>query len=203
MFFSRIVLLPLDSSFLVGASTTDYIFAPSAELVIHMIAVVNQTSPMDLSQQPLFSTVWSLSMDALLDEIFTAETRYTFYKREKTIISITLVDQVYYVSNVQQPIARQSEIVFRTLLFTTVVLELSRLGLLVAKLIFIPIFRIGVTRLSKKGGKVDSTVDESSHTEAHDTELKSVSVNEGKFILTLCREFVSSNYCLLEQVTAF
>ena len=165
---------------MIGASTTDYVLAPSTELVIHMTAVINQTSPMDLSDRPLFSTEWSLSLDAVLDEIFTVETQYTFYKREKTMVSITLVDEMFYVSNVQQPIARRSEIVFRTLLFTTVVLELSRLALLLCKLIFLPLFRFGVTRLSKKEEKIDSLSDKTSNTEPNDTELKTISVNEGE-----------------------
>ena len=51
-------------------------------------------------------------MNVLLDELFTIETWHTFFKHEKTVIGITLVDEVFYVSNIQQPIARRNEIIF-------------------------------------------------------------------------------------------
>ena len=175
-------LRQLNSSFLIVASVTDHILAPSTEIVIHMTAVVNQTSPMNLSERPVFGTEWVLSVDVLPDELFTVETRYTFYKREKTIINIILVDEVYYVSNVQQPIARRSEIIFRTLLFTTVVIELFRLAFLISKLMFLPFFRFTAARLSKKEKQVDSQVDETNSIEASNTELKTISVDEGKIL---------------------
>ena len=111
-----------------GTTDTNFILDPLAEFVIHINATVNQTAPLSLSGLLIYSTAWLFTVNAKLDEVFTAETRYTFYKREKTIVSITLADAVFYVSNVQQPIAIRNEIIFRNLLLTIVVLELFRLA---------------------------------------------------------------------------
>lgn len=167
---------------MIAAADTDHILAPSTEIIIHMTAVINQTSPMNPSERPVLGAEWALSVDALMDEVFTVETRYTFYKREKTIISIVLVDEVYYVSNVQQPIARRTEIIFRTLLFTTVVIELFRLAFLISKLLFLPFFRFAAIRLLKKEKQVDFLADETSSIEANNTELKTISVDGGKIL---------------------
>ncbi|CAF4729048.1 unnamed protein product, partial [Rotaria sp. Silwood2] len=130
----RIILRELDFSSVFAAATTDHVLAPLAEFDIQMTAVINQTAPLSLSAKPIFSTAWSLALNVKLDEIFTFETRYTFYKRAKTIISITLVDTVFFVNNVQQPITRQNEIIFRNLLFTVVVVEVFQLAFLIFKI---------------------------------------------------------------------
>jgi hypothetical protein len=158
------------------------ILAPLVEFVIQMIPVLNQTAQMSLSDQPILSAAWSFSAAATLDEAFDVETRYTFYKREKTIVSITLADVVFFVINVQQPIARRSEVIFRSLLFTIVVLELFRLAFLVFKLMFLPLFRLGVARISKNKKQFGTITDEMSNAEANNTELNIVSVSEGELL---------------------
>ncbi|CAF4298464.1 unnamed protein product, partial [Rotaria sp. Silwood2] len=56
----------------------------------------------------------------------------------KLIISIS--ETPYYVKNLQQPIAKPSEIIFQNLLFTTVCLELFGLIFLLYKLLLKPLF---------------------------------------------------------------
>ena len=89
------------------------------------------------------------------DELFAAETRHSFFKRVQTNVSVSISKTVFYVSNVQEPIARQAEIVFRTLLFTIVVLEVFGLLFLIIKLVIVPLSQIIIARvrtyfLSKK-----------------------------------------------------
>lgn len=58
-----------------------------------------------------------------MDELLTNESRYAFFYRTKTDISLSVSQSIFYASNLQQPIARQAEVIFRSLLFTIVVLE--------------------------------------------------------------------------------
>ena len=76
-----------------------------------------------------------------MDEIFTNESRYTFFYRTQTDISVSVSQSIFYVSNLQQPIARQAEVIFRSLLFTIVVLEVFGLLFLLFKLLLAPMLR--------------------------------------------------------------
>jgi hypothetical protein len=147
-----------------------------------MTAVINQTSPLSLYDQPVISGTWLVTIDLKADEIFTVENQYTFFKREQTIISINIDDAVYFVNNVQQPIARQNEIVFRNILFTIVVLELFRLGFLLFKMVCIPLYRFFARYISKKEKKFEQIDDEKVSNEVNSTELNAVQVNEGELL---------------------
>jgi hypothetical protein len=89
-----------------------------------------------------------LSVDS--DQLFTNQSRYTFFYRTQTNISVTIGQDIFYISNLQQPIARQTEIIFHCLLFTIVVLEVFGLLFLLMKLLFIPVFRTILNHLRHK-----------------------------------------------------
>jgi hypothetical protein len=57
-----------------------------------------------------------------------------------TTIIIDISETPYYVQNVQSPIAKQPEVIFHTLLFTIVCLELCGLLFVICKLLVIPLF---------------------------------------------------------------
>ncbi len=69
-----------------------------------------------------------------------------FY-RIQTNISITIDQNIFYVSNLREPIARQVEVIFRNLLFTVVVLEVLALLFLIIKFLFVSVFRAMLIRL--------------------------------------------------------
>jgi hypothetical protein len=60
--------------------------------------------------------------------------------------TIDISETSYYVKNVQSPIAKQPEIIFHTILFTIVCLELCGLLFVICKLLLIPIFHKIYTR---------------------------------------------------------
>ena len=81
----------------------------------------------------------------------------------QTNVSVTVSKTVFYVSNVQEPIARQAEIVFRTLLFTIVVLEVFGLLFLIIKLLIAPLSRIIISHartyfVSKKANNGNAAI---------------------------------------------
>jgi hypothetical protein len=58
-----------------------------------------------------------------------------------TTLTISISETSYYIKNVQSPIAKQAEVIFRTLLFTILCLELAGLAFLIVKLLIIPLYK--------------------------------------------------------------
>lgn len=139
------------------SSSLDQVLARSTLFSIELTQIVNQTDPLNSNGLPTFSAIWSYSFSVDSDQLFTNETRYTFFYRTQTNISITVGQNIFYISNLQQPIARQTEVIFRSLLFTIVVLEVFGLIFLLVKLLFIPVFRTILDRLRPKLSKSRDT----------------------------------------------
>ena len=57
-----------------------------------------------------------------------------------TTLTMVITEAAYYIKNVQSPIAKQPEVVFRTLLFAFLCLEMCAMAFLIVKLIILPIF---------------------------------------------------------------
>jgi hypothetical protein len=129
------------------SSSLDQVLAGSIVFPIELTQIVNQTDPLSSGGLPTFSAIWSYSFSVDSDQLFTNESRYTFFYRTQTNISVTIGQNIFYISNLQQPIARQTEVIFHSLLFTIVVLEVFGLIFLVGKLLFIPMFRTILHRL--------------------------------------------------------
>jgi hypothetical protein len=128
------------------SSSLDQVLAESIVFPIELTQIVNQTDPLNSDGLSTFSAIWSYSFSVNSDELFTNESRYTFFYRTQTNISVTIAQNIFYVSNLQQPIARQTEVIFRSLLFTIVVLEVFGLVFLLVKLLIIPVFHIILNR---------------------------------------------------------
>ncbi len=122
-------------------SSLDQVLATSSVFAIDLTQIVNQTDPLNSSGLATFSAIWSYSLSVASDQLFTNQSQYTFFYRTQTNISVTIGQDIFYISNLQQPIARQTEIIFHCLLFTIVVLEVFGLLFLLMKLLFIPVFR--------------------------------------------------------------
>jgi hypothetical protein len=87
-----------------------------------------------------------------------------------TTLTITIDETSYYIKNVQSPIAKQSEIIFRTLLFTILCLEISALIFLVIKLLVIPLCtKIYAISCGKRNNMVapEETIPTHHHNEDH------------------------------------
>ena len=124
-----------------------------------MTAIVNETAPLNNDGLAAFSAVWSSSFNVNSDELFTNESRYTFFYRKQTNISVVISESIFYVSNLQQPIARQIEVVFRNLLFTIIVLEVFGLVFLLSKLLLVPLYRKAIAFLHRYRLRVEADGD--------------------------------------------
>ncbi|CAF0839911.1 unnamed protein product [Adineta ricciae] len=131
------------------SSSFDEVLAETTTFPITLTKIVNQTDPLSSNGLSTFSAIFSSSFNVNSDMLFTNETRYTFIYRTATNITVTITEDNFYVSNLQQPIARQTEVIFHNLLFTIVVLEVFGLVYLVVKLFLIPVCQSMSTRLQK------------------------------------------------------
>jgi F0F1-type ATP synthase membrane subunit c/vacuolar-type H+-ATPase subunit K len=146
---ARYTLLELKFASTYAPSSPDQVLAPSLSFPIELTSVVNQTAPLSNHGVAEFSGIWSSSFSVNSDELFSNETRYSFFYRTQTNVSVSISQSIFYVSNLQEPIARQTEVIFRSLLFTIVVLEVFGLLFLVVKLLLVPLLRTSTACLIK------------------------------------------------------
>ncbi|CAF0969527.1 unnamed protein product [Adineta steineri] len=137
----RYTLFALNVSSVFIPTSFNNVLAPSTEYTLQLSEIVNQTDPLNVNDLSKYSATWFATYDVRTDELFTEQDRYSFFQRSQTNLSITIAEDVYYVKNLQQPIARQTEVIFHNLLFTIVVLELFGLLFLVCKLLVVPLVR--------------------------------------------------------------
>jgi len=71
----------------------------------------------------------------------TASSYVTSVNLTSTTLTLYISETSYYIKNVQSPIAKQAEVIFRLLLFTILCLELAGLAFLIVKLLIIPLYK--------------------------------------------------------------
>jgi hypothetical protein len=135
------------------SSFLNQVLALSTLFSLQLTPIVNQTDPLYSDGSSTFSAIWSVSFNVNTDEQFVTETRYTFFQRVQTNVTVAIAENIFYISNKQEPIARQTEIVFHNLLFTIVVLEVFGLIFLIFKLLIVPLYSTIVNRIRQNFSK--------------------------------------------------
>jgi hypothetical protein len=101
---------------------------------------VNETEPLSGSDSD-FAGIWYPTFTYSVSQMFIDATSYIMSANlTSTTLTIAISETSYYVQNVQSPIAKQPEVIFHTLLFTIVCLELCGLLFVICKLVVIPLF---------------------------------------------------------------
>ncbi len=101
---------------------------------------MNETEPLSGSDSD-FAGIWYPTFTYSLSQMFIDANSYVMYANlTSTTLTIGISETSYYVKNDQSPIAKQPEVIFHTLLFIIVCLELCALIFVVCKLLLIPIF---------------------------------------------------------------
>ncbi|CAF4949856.1 unnamed protein product [Rotaria sp. Silwood1] len=120
--------------------------AQTATIDIALTKVVNETEPLSGSDSE-FEGIWYPTFTYSLNEMFiTADTYAMSANLTSTTLTIDISETSYYIKNVQSPIAKQPEVIFRTLLFSFLCLELCAMVFIICKLLLIPIYRTVVGR---------------------------------------------------------
>ena len=87
-----------------------------------------------------FAAIWYPTFAYSKYEMFVDDAFYaTSANLTSTTLTVVITEAAYYIKNVQSPIAKQPEVVFRTLLFSFLCLEMCAMAFLIIKLIMLPI----------------------------------------------------------------
>ncbi len=89
------------------------------------------------------------------NQVFYDENNFDIYHTStQTTLTIQITNSLYYVQNIQEPITRESEIIFHNLLFTIVCIEIFGLVFLIFKLLLLPLLRFFLDKLQKKANRI-------------------------------------------------
>ena len=122
------------------------ILARNLPIAVSLTKVVNETLSID-GDESAFGGIYIPTFTVDPKSLFFDADQFVRSTLTLTTLSLELSETPYYVKNLQQPIAKPSEIIFQNLLFITVCLELFGLLFLSYKLIFKPLHK---TVLRKK-----------------------------------------------------
>ncbi|CAF1626652.1 unnamed protein product [Adineta ricciae] len=108
---------------------------------VKMTKIVNETAGFTVADDNTFSGRWipSLTIDTLTDTLlFDENGEYIRYLFDRFTLLIEITESEFFVKNIQEPIARHTEIVLHTILFSIVFLDLFGLMFLIVKLAIVP-----------------------------------------------------------------
>jgi hypothetical protein len=100
--------------------------------------VINETEPLS-GTDSTYTSIWYPTFIYNIDDMFISGEQYIMSAdEESTSITFEISETPYYIKNVQSPIAKKAEVIFRTLLFSFLCLEICAMTFLICKLILTP-----------------------------------------------------------------
>ncbi|CAF1589405.1 unnamed protein product, partial [Didymodactylos carnosus] len=133
-------------------SKNGQILAQTLPVVLAITKVVNETLAMS-GEEADFGGIYIPTFTVDLNSLFLSQDQYVRSTLTLTTLSVVISETPYYVKNVQEPIAKLSEIIFHNLLFTIVCLEIFGLVFLLYKLILKPLLYLCFPKNSGKNEK--------------------------------------------------
>ncbi|CAF1376676.1 unnamed protein product [Rotaria sordida] len=127
---------------------------------IVFIKNINVTHALGASDQTLYSGIWipTFTIVPLSDEEYYVDYgNYLRYMSSLTIIQVMLDERPFFMKNIEQPIVRTAELVFKLLLFTSLCIELFGFLFLIVKLLIAPLLRWIVYLWKKRRGQNDKS----------------------------------------------
>jgi hypothetical protein len=121
-------------------SKNGYLVSQTLPIALAMTKMINETKPM-VGEESTFSGIYVPTFTVDNNSLFISIDQYVRSSLTLTTLTIDITETPYYVKNLQEPIARQSEIIFRNLLFTIVCLEIFGLVFILYILAFKPLHR--------------------------------------------------------------
>ena len=129
--------------------------------LLHVVRlqVVNQTEPLSGSES-VFSSIWYPTLTYSANDMFITASSYDLLANlSSTTVTFEISETSYYIRNIQSPIAKQPEVIFRTLLFAFLCLEICAMAFLIGKLLLIPLCRkLSILVVRKYGKRWEQTV---------------------------------------------
>ena len=102
---------------------------------------MNETESLS-SDDSEFGGIWYPTFTYSENEMFIDAAQYvTSANLSSTTLTLVISETPYYIKNIQSPIAKKPEVIFRTLLFSFLCLEMCAMTFLIFKLIIVPVYR--------------------------------------------------------------
>ena len=125
--------------------------AQQATIQLALTKVINETAPLSEGESE-FGGIWYPTFTWSASEMFVDAAQYlTSANLSSTTLTLVISETSYYIKNVQSPIAKQPEVVFRTLLFSFLCLEICALVFVIFKLIIMPVIHRIQMKMQHKG----------------------------------------------------
>lgn len=102
--------------------TPNYTLTKNPTINVKMTKVINQTAGLTVADNATYTGIWlsSIMTDTLTDELlYSMDAEYLRYASKQTTLVIAITESEFYMKNTQEPIARQYEILFSTVLFSS------------------------------------------------------------------------------------
>ncbi|UJR32396.1 hypothetical protein I4U23_019858 [Adineta vaga] len=128
------------------------VLAQNLPISLDITKVINETVAM-VGEESDFTGIFIPTFTTDSNSLFLTQDQYVHSTAISTTLTIILVETPYYVKNLQQPIAKLSEIIFHNILFTIVCLEIFGLIFLLYKLICKPLYNLCFPKHSVKDKK--------------------------------------------------
>ena len=121
------------------------------------LQVINVTEALS-SGDSRYGGIWYPTFTFSSNDMFVTAERYALSSNlSSTTLTIDISETSYYIKNVQSPIGKQPEVIFRTLLFAFLCLELCAMAFLICKLLLIPIGKKVYACIQGRSGQVPET----------------------------------------------
>ena len=89
------------------------------------------------SDETVYTDIWLPTYSYDIDQLFNNLNLSN--RKKETILSVTISETAFFVKNKQKPIARTAEIIFKTILFIRICIDLICMILLLLRMWFAPI----------------------------------------------------------------
>ena len=127
--------------FMQGYAVQNRTLSANPNIQLQLIRLINTTEPLSDGGKAHLSALWIPTFSYVSDQLFLTETQYVGNSRSQILLTVSLSEKAYFVMNTQTPITKQVEVIFRSILFTIVCLEMFGLLFIIFKLLFVPLFR--------------------------------------------------------------
>ena len=114
----------------------DQILSQNPVINLQLTKVINITEALTINDQTTYTGLWLPTFIFDMNQLFSS--LESPKNRGKTTLSLAISETAFFVKNKQKPIARKSEIIFHTILFIGVCIDLISMILLLLRLWIIP-----------------------------------------------------------------
>lgn len=107
--------------------------------------VVNRTANIIQGGSAKSSGIWQpifIGSELTDQKLYNRQGEYHRYLNTQTALTVSLSENHFFLENNQMPVARKAEVIFHTVLFVSLSLEMFGLTFLIFKLVFVPLFRL-------------------------------------------------------------